>query len=352
MHQLDGLAELTGMRLEWIQRMIHLRATKDPAFNKERRSLGFANIEHNLRREFGSDMNLNAEGLDFRWKLHIRPRLTKEDVRVKYNLETGAGPAQGSRGAVQPGSVASQPTRRDADRNQHRSTRNAVSNNASRSGPGAPYGGSQYAPGGSRQEAQFGQSNAFGAPQLGPQASSAGSQPGYGDPYPGPQPVFRGGPSGGPQFGGQYGAPQSNSGYPYQNIPGANQQASRAAISNSKPEPRGLPPTSSLIAVADGRRAPLPLQYNDPAPQETAPGAQEPLTWYRTGRAGEEPSFDQRYRFSREEREWLLNEGVYRDHGRREADQLYEDFRRQFSDHRVPSKRRVLEELRGMRSLD
>lgn len=348
------------MRPEWIKRMIHLRATKDPAF-KERRSLGFAKIEQILRHEFGSDMTLDADGLDLRWKQHIRPRLTAEDVRVKHKLEAEAGPTQSSRGAGQPGSAASQATRRDADRNPHGSFQNVptLSYSTPQSGPGAPYGGSQAARGGSRREPRFGRGNAFGAPQLGPQASSSRSQPGYGDPYPGPQPVFPGGPSGGPQFGGQYGAPQSNSGYPYQNAPGANQQASRAALSNSQPGNRGLPPTTSLFAVADRRGAPQPLQYpipiqqsNDPAPQETAPGAQEQLTWYRTGRAGQEPSFDERYRFSREEREWLLNEGLYRDHGRREADKLYEDFRRQFSDHRVPSKRRVLEEFRGMRSLE
>lgn len=238
-------------------------------------------------------------------------------------------------------------------------------------GGGASFGGSQTSHAGSHWGPQPGYGDQYAAHQAGPSDPYGRSQPGhhhqYGTAHAGPSGSF-----GGSHFGhaGQYEAHPPSFTRPHQNTSGANQHPAPAASYDPQFGDLQLPPIAPA-AQGPGNQGPPAVDpayhmsnqnYNDAAWQEAAPGTQGQTNWYHTGGSGsnsqnprdgglpEQRQFDQSYVFSPREQEWLLNEGMYLTPGRRAGQKFYDKFRQAFSDHRVPSQRRVLEEFNRLRT--
>ncbi|KAG6362770.1 hypothetical protein INS49_007864 [Diaporthe citri] len=264
----------------------------------------------------------------------------RDDFRVVHKLDaaTAAAFAQGLQRAGQPGSADPQGARPGASQHPQMSFQavHQLSYEARQPGPGASYRGSQP-----------GQYQQYEAPQPGPSVPVGRSHVGR---------------------GGQYEAPRPGFGDPYPNTPGTNQQLPPVASANPRPGNQ-LPPIAPVAQAPTNQRPPpieppyqMPGQnYNSAASQAMTPDVQQPMTWYRTGRSGpnsqapqrgdvsEQETFDRRYVFTTQEREWLLDEGIYLEPGHQASREFYARFKQAFSGHRVPSRRRVMDEFNRMR---
>lgn len=120
-----------------------------------------------------------------------------------------------------------------------------------------------------------------------------------------------------------------------------------------------LPPISSFDPFSS-------QNYNSTVPQAMAPGMQQPLTSARAGRGGghqvavpsqasynqQQARYDRHYRFSQEQKEWILNQGMYISdegfEGGLTENEFYMRFKAKFGDQ-VPSQGRVMKEFDEMR---
>lgn len=234
---------------------------------------------------------------------------------------------------------------------------------------GASFGGSQTGHAWWQGGPQPGYGNQHAVPQAGPSDPYGVPQPShhhqYGNAHAGRSGAFGGSHVG---HGGQYGTlPPSFTG-PHQNTPGANQYPVPAASYDPQLQ---LPPIATAAQVPGNPVLPAvepayqmsDQNYNNAAWQNAAPATQEPMTWADTGGSGsssqtpygvsphEQAEFDRNYQFSKEEREWLLDEGMYLGHGNGAAQEFYDSFVQDFGDHRLPSQKRVMEEFHRLRRL-
>lgn len=326
-----------------------------------------------MREEFPGS-NLDSNALYFGWGNHIRLAL-RENFRAVHKLdaETAAVLARGSQGAAHPGPVDPRGARPHVSQHMHRSFQeiHALSHGGPRPGPGASYEAPPTIHSGSHRGPQPGYGDEYVAPQPGSyrptyREPQSGHQRQYGSAQLGSSASFGGSHSG---YDGQYGAPRPGVGNPYQNTPGTNRLPPPVASPYPPSVNYQLPPIMSVGQVPTNQ-GPPPLEpnpmsiqnYGNPVPQATAPGTQEPLIWYRTGRGGsnsrhprgghvsEENALDQQYRFSPEEEKWIVDEGIFMGHGHREAQEFYDKFKGEFGNRTVPSKKRVLDEFKYLRT--
>lgn len=308
-----------------------------------------------MSREFPG-LNVDAQTLERLWVHPIRPAM-RRDFRNLGGLDERA------RAALGLGAEMENQRRPMTYQEAH-----DLSFRAPQPGGGASFGGSQTGHAGSHWGPQPGYGNQYAAYQAGPSDSYGRSQPGhhhqYGTAHAGSSDSFGG------SHDHQYGTRSQSFTEPYQNTPGANQYPAPAASYNPRSGNLQLPP---ITPVAQGPRNPGPSiaepayqmsnqNNNNAAWQEAGSGVQGEMNWYRTGVRGsnsqnphgdavfDQRDFDQNYEFSGEEQNWLLDNGIYMVHGRRAGQELYDNFRRTYSDHRVPSKGRVLEEFNRLRS--
>lgn len=349
----------TSLGREVILRLVDLRAMDDPDTSSDIHYLSFNNIQRIINREFPG-LNLDAQTLERRWVHPIRPAM-RRDFRALGGLDERARAALGLSAEMG---------------NQRRPMKyqeaHELSFRAPQPGGGASFGGSQTGHAGSHWGPQPGYGNQHAAPQAGPSDPYGRSQPGhyyqYGNSHAGPSGSFGGSHVG---HGGQYGAhPPSFTG-PYQNTPGANQYPGPAASHDPRFGNLQLPPITPVAqvpsnpgpSIAEPAYQMSNQNNNNAAWQEAGPGVQGQMNWYRTsvrgsnsrnphgGAVSEQTDFDQKYEFPREEQNWLLDNGIYMVHGHRAGQEFYDNFRRAYSDHRVPSKGRVLEEFNRLRML-
>lgn len=329
---------------EWIQRLVHLRATHDPQNYK--RHMPFEMILATMQREF-PNMNLDLPNLQVIWNSKFRDQLIK-DFRPKHKLppaEAAAALAQASQMPGQPSFVDPQGARPSGPQQYpHGSFQgvHALSYGTPRPGPSPSYGGPQSGYGG--QQA---------APQLGSHSVPyGGSQPGhyqqYGAPQPGPSaPVGRSHHVG---REGQYRAPQPGLGGPYLTTPGTNQQLPPVALCNPPVANSHLPPIA-YGAQPSGDQRPRPMEppyqktkqkYKTAASNSQAPQAGRPVL-------SEQEIYDQNYQFSDQQREWLLTSGMYLTSEEGADDRFYQQLVAAAGSHRLPSKERVMKEFNQMR---
>lgn len=344
----------TSLSAEEILRFVDLRAMDDPDTGSGRIYLSFDNIQRIMSREFPG-LNVDAQTLERRWVYTIRPSM-RRDFRNLGGLDERARAALGLGAEME---------------NQRRpmiyQEAHELSFRAPQPGGGASFGGSQTGHAGSHWGPQPGYGNQYAAYQAGPSDSYGRSQPGhhhqYGTAHAGPSGSFGG------SHDGQYGARSQSFTRPHQNTLVANQHPAPAASYDPQFGDLQLPPIASAAQGPDNQRPPAVdpayqmsnQNYNDAARQNAAPGTQEPMTWYGTGGSSSssqaphggghygQTEFDRNYQFSGEEREWLLNEGIFMGHGNGGDQEFYDRFRFRFRDHRVPSKRRVVEEFHRLR---
>lgn len=313
----------TGWRPEWIQRLVHLRATEDPRQPGARRHMPFEMIREIMQGEFPT-MGRRLDALQVGWDNTIRQAM-QDRFRVKHRLPAAraAALAQGSYRAGQSSSVDPQGARRDASQHPQMSFQDVhqLSYRAHQLGPGASYGGSQR-----------GRHQQYEAPQPGPSAPVGRAHVGH--------------------HGQQYGAPQPGFGNPYQNTRGTNQQLPAIAFPNP---PSGnvrdqLPRTASSAQLQRNQRPP-PMEPPYQMPTHNYSNAASNSQARQVGQfiVPEQEAYDQGYPFSAQQRAWILDHGMYMGSEEGAEDEFYGAFRNAFGNHRLPSKDRVMGEFNQMR---
>ncbi|KAI7775844.1 hypothetical protein LA080_006176 [Diaporthe eres] len=298
---LAALVRQTGWRPEWIQRLVHLRATEDPRQPGARRHMPFELIREIMQGEFPT-MGRRLDALQVGWDNTIRQAM-QDRFRVKHRLPAAraAALAQGSYRAGQSSSVDPQGARPDASQHPQMSFQDVhqLSYRAHQPGPGAPVG-----------RAHVG------------------------------------------HHGQQYGAPQPGFGDPYQNTRGTNQQLPQIEFPNP---PSGnvqdqLPRTASSAQLQRNQRPPPmepPYQMPTHNYSNAASNSQAPQVGQWS--ISEQEAYDQAYPFSAQQRAWILDHGMYMGSEEGAEDEFYGAFRNAFGNHRLPSKDRVMGEFNQMR---
>lgn len=341
------------MRPEWIRSLIHCRAHHNP--NKHKSQLPFELCQQKMREKFGPGMNLDSDQLRYRWDQHIRSALSKHFRPVHHLNRRARVPAQGSQQPAQSGNVVSERVHLDAHGRPQGSFQpdHALSYGAPQPGANPSYGGSQSGHGGWHGAQDFGHIGPFRAPH-----QVHGGQQGA------PHPAFHSDSSGGSRYGsyeGQSGAFQQGPGGPYPNTQGTNQQPQWPASSDPRSENR-LPPIQSFDQLP-GNRMPLPAEsshpmagtdtYGNEASQSMAPGMQEPVTFYRTVQTS---GSNRQFRFTDDQKRWLLGEGMYVDEDERTWEDVHNDFVANFPGtgpaDNGPSANRLKYQFNKMRSIN